>query len=166
MVVACALSSGAIVAAVHVWVLVPGAVRLAPASYDARLDLANELYGWQPVLRAVRRETLTPWGPGSPGRDIVVVGPHWVICGQLEAALRGEASVGCNTPVRDDFDAWLPRARWRSADTIVWVTDTRFGPPPDLPTHAVVRTSHVQIRRADVVVRVFTVTVLERRAEA
>jgi hypothetical protein len=166
LVVTSAVSSGAIVAAVHAWVLVPAAIRLAPASYDARLDLANELFGWQPVVRAVRSEALAQWTPGSTPGDTVVVGPHWVICAQLEAALRGQVPVGCDTPVPDDFDEWLPRARWRRADSIVWVTDARFGAPPDLPAHAVVRTSRVHVRRAGATVRVFTVTVFERRGQA
>jgi hypothetical protein len=164
LLVASGLVSGAIVAAVHAWVLIPAAVRLAPASYDARFDLTNELYGWEPVVSAVRTEA---FGEGAPRKsDTVVVGPHWVICAQLDAALRGEVPVGCDTPIPDDFDVWLPRDRWRAADSIVWVTDTRFGPPPDLPTHAVVRTRHVHIRRGGREVRLFTVTVLERRAEA
>ncbi|MGO9839318.1 MAG: ArnT family glycosyltransferase [Polyangiaceae bacterium] len=166
LIVASTLLSGAIVAAVHAWVLIPGAVRLAPATYDPRFDLANELYGWPTVVRAVRGETLALRVAGSRGRDTVVVGPHWVICAQLEAALRGEVPVGCDTPVPDDFDAWLPRNRWRNADSIVWVSDTRFGPPPVLPTHSVVGTSHVHIRRGGTDVRLFTITVFERRVEA
>src|SRR6202042_1055167 len=51
----CALAA-AMVVAVHAWVLVPGAVRLAPASYDARLDLSNELQGWPEAIDAVREE--------------------------------------------------------------------------------------------------------------
>jgi len=87
---------------------------LAPASYDARIDLANELYGWPDAVRAVRQEA------ELAHMDAVVVGPHWVVCGQLEAALRNDPPVGCDTPVHDDFDGWLPRERWRAADTIVW----------------------------------------------
>src|SRR5260221_1814514 len=96
--------------------------------------------------------------------DAVVVGPHWVVCGQLEAALRNNPPVGCDTPVHDDFDGWLPRERWRAADTIVWVTDGRFGPPPDLPTHTTLRTRQVAIRRGGRGVRTFTISVLPRRA--
>jgi hypothetical protein len=163
LIVAQALLSGVIVAAVHAWVLIPGAVRLAPASYDPRMDLANELYGWPTVVGAVRGEARAA---GSRPSGTVVVGPHWVICAQLEVALRGEVPVGCDTPVPDDFDTWLPRDRWRNADSIVWVSDTRFGPPPVLPTHSVVRTSHVHIRRGGTGVRLFTITVFERRVEA
>jgi hypothetical protein len=159
--------AAAMVAAVYAWVLVPGAIRLAPATYDARLDLSNELQGWPEAVSAVREEVI---GASSPGThddpdSVAVVGPHWVICAQLEAALRDEVRVGCDTPVADDFDVWWPRARWRSADVIVWVSDGRFGPPA-LLTHAPLRQREVHVERAGHLVRVFTITVLARRAQA
>jgi hypothetical protein len=148
---------------VYTWVLVPELVRLAPRSYDPRLDLANELYGWQEAVRAVREEALAASTPGSARGDVSIVGPHWVVCAQVEAALRGEFAVGCDTPVRDDFDDWWPRARWKTADVIVWVTDARFGPVPSFPDYALERTRHVTIQRGGRAVRVFTITVLARR---
>jgi hypothetical protein len=160
---AAAALGGAMVAAVHAWVLVPAAVRLAPASYDARLDLSNELQGWPQVVDAVRAEAQLP---GAERGDVVVVGPHWVICAQLEAALRGSVPVGCDTPVTDDFDTWWPRARWRGADVLVWVSDERFGPPPATPAYVEVRRRPVPIVRDGRTVRTFTVTLLARRAQA
>ncbi|HEY5242126.1 MAG TPA: hypothetical protein VIJ22_11695, partial [Polyangiaceae bacterium] len=68
-------------------------------------------------------------------------------------------------PVRDDFDDWWPRSRWRAADLLVWVSDARFGPPAVL-THAPVRQREVRVERAGRVVRVFTITVLAKRAQA
>ncbi len=167
--------AAAMVLLVHAWVLVPSLLRLAPASYDPRLDLANELQGWPDVARAVREEagfasfSASPATLGRPDPDdddVAVVGPHWVICAQLEAALRGDLPVGCDTPVRDDFDDWWARERWHRAEAIVWVTDTRFGPPPELRTHALARTREVRIERAGRVVRVFSIAVLLRRAVA
>jgi hypothetical protein len=163
LVLAAVCLAGAIVAAVHAWVLVPELVRLAPRSYDARLDLANELYGWEKAVRAVREEALASSTPGSATGDVSVVGPHWVVCAQIDAALRGDFAVGCDTPVRDDFDDWWPRDRWKSADVIVWVTDARFGPPPSLPDYALQRLRHVTIERGGRVARVFTIAVLARR---
>jgi hypothetical protein len=160
----CALA-GAMVACVHAWVLVPSAVRLAPASYDPRLDLGNELYGWPQVVAAVREEAADAGVAETEGGELAVVAPHWVICAQLEAALRGALPVGCDTPVRDDFDDWYPRDRWRRADVVVWVNDTRFAPAA-LPSHVPLRTREVRIERAGVTVRVFTITVLGRRAQA
>lgn len=156
------------VAAVHAWVLIPSAVRLAPASYDPRLDLSNELFGWPEVVAAVREEAVafTPDEPvGAGPENLAVVGPHWVICAQLEAALRDELRVGCNTPILDDFDAWWPRARWRAADVVVWVSDGRFGPPA-LDSHRALRSREVRIERAGRTIRVFTITVLASRAQA
>ncbi len=99
------------------------------------------------------------------------MGPHWVICAQLEAALRGEWPVGCDTPVRDDFDGWWPRRVWRQADVIVWVSDARFEPATGEPsyagilgTHAPLRTRELGVERGGRTVRTFTVTVLSRRA--
>jgi hypothetical protein len=166
LVVASCAVAGAMVAAVHGWVLVPSALRLAPASYDPRLDLSNELYGWPQVVDVARAEALGAWVPGSERGDVVVVGPHWVVCAQLEAALRGDLPVGCDTPVRDDFDDWWPRDRWRRADVVVWVTDARFGPPPALPSRATLRTREIRVQRDGRTIRVFTVAVLTRRAQA
>ena len=172
VVASCALA-GILVAAVHVWTLVLSAIRLAPASYDARLDLTNELYGWPRVIDAVREEALESWSPGAKRGEVVVAGPHWVVCAQLEAALRGEWPVGCDTPVRDDFDTWWPRAEWKEADAIIWVSDARFEPWPEIPSYAPLLATYVPLRSRDVridragrVVRVFTITVLARRARA
>jgi hypothetical protein len=165
VVASCALS-GCIVAAAHAWVLLPGLLRVAPATYDARVDIANELRGWPEAVHAVREEALAAFIPGSERGDLVVVGPHWVICAQLDAALGGEIAVGCDSPLRDDFDSWWPRARWRRAETILWVSDTRFGAPPSLPAFAAQRVREVPIARGARTVRLFTVTVLTRRAPA
>jgi hypothetical protein len=166
LVVAAAALSAFLVGVVHAWVLSPGLLAFAPASYDARVDIANELRGWPEVVEAVRREAVTAWNPGSERGDLVVVGPHWIVCAQLEAALRGELPVGCDTPVPDDFDTWYPRSRWRSADALLWVSDERFGPPPRLPDYVAADVATVRVQRGGRTVRVFTVTWLTRRAPA
>jgi hypothetical protein len=155
----------AMVAAVYAWVLVPGAVALTPATWNPRLDITSELYGWPSVLQAVERETLelSSADSSAPTPDeLVVVGPHWVVCAQLEAGLGGSTRVGCDTPRRDDFDGWWPRDRWRNADVVVWVSDAHFGPPPDLPAHTLLRSREVPIVRAGRLVRLFTISVLVR----
>jgi hypothetical protein len=68
--------------------------------------------------------------------------------------------------VTDDFDRWWPRARWRTADVIVWVTDSRFGPTPSLRSHDLLRSHEVRIERAGRIIRTFTVSVLIRSALA
>jgi hypothetical protein len=162
LVVSAGALAAAFVALVYGWVLVPQALLVAPASYDARLDLANELYGWPSVVSAVRNEVAAQPSPGLD--DVAVVGPNWVVCAQLDAELRGDVHVGCNTPIRDDFDGWWPRDRWRTAESIVWVTDERYGPPPVLPLHVLVSLRKIRVKRADRVVRVFTIAVFARRA--
>jgi hypothetical protein len=157
-------TSAALVAGVYAWVLLPASPGAAPAAYDARIDIANELYGWPDVIRGVRAEIAGT--PTVAFGDVAVVGPHWVICAQLEAALEREVPVGCNTRVPDDFDAWWPRSRWRDADTILWVSDTRFGPPPAMPWHTSLGTRTVAIERGGRVVRTFTITTLSRRGQA
>ncbi len=156
--------AGAMTLGAYAWVLVPSLARLAPPASDARLDIANELFGWPEVVREVRRQAAAEWTPASVQGDVVVVGPHWVVCGQLDAGLRGELPVGCDTPITDDFDGWWPRARWARADSIVWVTDARFGPPPDLPGFAKSRTTQVRIFRGGRVARAFTVATFTARS--
>jgi dolichyl-phosphate-mannose-protein mannosyltransferase len=159
---ACMLG-GAMVAATYAWVLVPSLLRFAPASYDPRIDLANELSGWPDVIRVVREEQRVASAiPGYRRGDVAAVGPHWVLCAQLEAALEGELPVGCDTPIRDDFDDWWPRDLWSHADVVLWVTDTRFPAEPQLARHATLRSREVRIERGGRVVRVFTVRVLVR----
>jgi hypothetical protein len=150
-----------LIALVHAWVLIPAAVRLAPAAtYDPRLDITNELFGWPDVTSVVRAELrhLPP--------DAAVAAPHWVLCAQLEAALHGEADVGCNTPVEDDFDRWLPRAQWRARDALVWVTDARFPFPPPGSDRVLLRSTVFRVERADRTVRTFTIAVYAREAGA
>jgi hypothetical protein len=156
--------SAGLVAAVYAWVLFPGAPAKAPETYNPRIDIANELYGWPDVVAAVR--SVVSDTPSTGFGDVAVVGPHWVICGQLEAALQRQVPVGCNTSIPDDFDDWWPRRLWFQAHTIVWVSDARFGPPPLLPWHAPVGSRTVEIRRGGRVVRTFTITTLSRSARA
>jgi hypothetical protein len=158
-------TAAASVALVYAWVLVPQVSRLAPKSLDARTDISNELYGWPIAMRAVQRLALGSRVPGEEPGELVVVGPHWVVCAQLDAALEGEIPVGCATPVRDDFDDWYPRAKWQAADTVIFVTDARFDVDPAtlLPDHAVAREERVTTMRGGRVARVFTIRVMSRR---
>jgi hypothetical protein len=158
LVIGAVATGAAMIGAVYAWVLVPSLLRFAPASYDARLDIANELQGWPEVVEGVRSAVRAVRQTSDP--SISIVGPHWVICAQLEAALRGEVPVGCDTPIPDDFDVWWPRDRWRRSRSIVWVSDARFGPPPAMPDRAPIAYRDVSIVRAGRVVRSFSVTTL------
>jgi hypothetical protein len=166
------VTAGAAVAATltlaaHVWVLVPETARLLPSDADPKLDIASELYGWPTVLGAVKEQMATAGTPFDPeGREVVVVGPHWTVCAQLQAGLPG-IRVGCATPVRDDFDAWLPREQWRAAENVLFVTDNRY--PGDgaeqLPGHVKGAQSRVRVLRGGRTSRVFELHLYERRAQ-
>ncbi len=154
MVIAAVAVGGAITAFVHAWVLVPSVARLAPASVDPKLDISSELYGWPEALTTVEQIS-------AEEHDAVIVGPHWVICAQLEAALGATHRVGCMTPIRDDFDVWRPRASWQSAEKIIFVTDKRF--EVDLskvfPDRAITQLDGSTAFRAGRISRVFTIAV-------
>lgn len=154
--------------AAHAWVLVPAAARLLPASSDPKLDIASELYGWPTVLPTVKEQTATAATPFDPtGREVIVVGPHWTVCAQLHAGLPG-VRVGCASPEPDDFDAWLPRAQWRAAEHVLFVTDNRF--PGDgaaeLPAHVKAEHARVRIMRGGRTARVFDMYLYDRRAQS
>ncbi len=155
----------ALIALVYAWVLVPSSATLLPESADPRFDLANELVGWPRAIDAVR-EILADSHSADPIDVPVVVGPHWTICAQLHAALGRTVLVGCDSPMPDDFDGWLPRASWRQAGEILFVTDSRF--PVDLaarfPNRFATRTWEVPVLRGGRLARTFTITQLVPRA--
>lgn len=160
--------AGLMTLAAHVYVLVPASARLLPRGADPKLDIASELYGWPQAIAAVREHMLLAATPVDPeGREVFVIGPHWTICAQLDAALAG-VRVGCATPTPDDFDGWEPRARWRSADTVLFVTDARY--PGDgaeqLPALARISQSRVRVLRGGVTTRVFDLYLYSRRSNA
>jgi hypothetical protein len=161
--------AGLFVAAAYAWVLVPSAARIVPGSYDPRFDIANELFGWPRVIDAVREEVTAETTPLTEFGDVAVVGPHWVICAQLEVGLRrrgADVPVGCETPTGDDYAEWWPRRRWTSADSIVWVSDGRFENLPDLAAYRVDRARHIDIWRDGREARRFVILVLTRRAQS
>ena len=107
--------------------------------------------------------------PLSEPGSLVVVGPHWIVCAQLQARLRADVPVGCAGPVRDDFQDWLPRSRWDKADTLLYVSDDRFAEPDFdalFPDRVFKRETRVTILRGGKVTRVFTLAVLQLRGAA
>ncbi len=154
--------------AAHAWVLVGASARLMPEREESRFDIANELYGWPQAAEAARelmQQAATPLD--STGREVVVVGPHWTICAQLHVALPG-VRVGCATPIRDDFDDWLPRDSWRNAAHVLFVTDNRFETDgaAELPLHARLSQSRVRTLRGGRPARVFTLYLYSRMSSA
>ena len=167
MFIAAGSVAAAFTLAVHAYVLLPASVRIFPASADPKVDIASELYGWPTAVEAIREQMASQGTPFDPeGREVVVVGPHWTVCSQLHAALPG-IRVGCATPIRDDFDDWLPRDHWRAAEHVLFVTDNRF--PGDgseqLPGHVKVAQSRVRVLRGGRGGRVFELYLYDRRAQ-
>lgn len=161
-------TAGAMTLLAHAWVLIPASAKLLPRSVDPKLDIASELYGWPTAIEAIREELGAASSPMDPGsEEVPLVGPHWTVCGQLAAGLPA-SRVGCATNVRDDFDGWLPRADWRHASTVLWVTDNRFTSDGSehLPGHAVASHRTVRILRGDRTARVFSIYRYERRGQA
>jgi len=154
----------------HAWVLIPSSARLLPRDADPKLDIASELYGWPFVLDSVREQMKNAATPTDPeGREVVLVGPHWVVCAQLHAAMPG-VRAGCATPIKDDFDGWLPRDDWRKAHDVLFVTDNRFGGDgaEQLPLHVPVRGGHqrVTVMRGGRPGRVFDLYLYTRQASS
>jgi Dolichyl-phosphate-mannose-protein mannosyltransferase len=147
------------------WVVTTLPMRLLGKYYPARYDLANDLYAWGPARRLLKNAVETTMIATS--RLPVVVGPHWIVCAQAAAALGGHVPVGCNTPVRDDFDRWLPRSQWIDAPVILYVSDNRFhvDPSKELPHRKVESVESLQIRRGGVAVRRITVTRLDKASD-
>lgn len=163
LVTGAAIFAAVCVAFVHAWVLVPGfSAALLPKSADPKLDIATELFGWPDAIAAVDEVVQEE----MPRGEIVVVGPHWVVCAQLHAALGAGVPVGCATPVRDDFGDWRPRESWQHADKVLWVSDDRFAdtdPTKVLPGHAIGRRGHVSVLRGGRLIRRFTLILFEAR---
>jgi Dolichyl-phosphate-mannose-protein mannosyltransferase len=130
--------------------------------YEAAWDTTSDLYTWGPgrpllqsVVQGARERT---------GQEPVVVGPHWAVCAQADAALGGHVAVGCDSAELDDYDQWLPATRWSEAATIVLVTDSRFAEsaPDTLYGRPVVAVHDAEVKRFGRVVRHVIVAEFDR----
>ena len=110
------------------WVMTPLPIYTLGSAYRARYDLANDLYAWGPGRRLI--EQAVDEARLDAQKLPVVVGPHYIVCAQAHAVLGGSVPVGCNSPIRDDFDAWYPRQRWLDAPVVLYVQDSRFEVDP------------------------------------
>jgi hypothetical protein len=161
--------SAAVSLFVYAWVLIPGLAAIVPASaYNGTTDISNELYGWPDVFDAVRalRQEHRQEAPGLG--DLVVVGPHWVVCAQLETALGPLLPVGCASREPADFAYWNPPQRWRSADLLVFVRDNRFADDARqrFPDRTRIDARSLEVRRGGRLARSFTLEVLAKRGVA
>ncbi len=160
---ASAITGAVVVALTWAMVKTPLMVRALGSHYHPRYDLVNDLYAWKPgkaLLEDAVRGVMT-----DTHRLPVVIGPHWTVCAQAAAALDGRAPVGCNGPIRDDFDGWLPRAKWIDAPEILYVTDDRFpaiDPAKELPGRSVGAALKIEVRRGGRVVRTIRILRLDK----
>jgi hypothetical protein len=88
------------------------------------------------------------------------------VCAQLQAYLQRFIPVGCDTPIPDDWETWLPRARWEQADALLLITDNRFEVDAHdrFPERVVTKDRVVEVKRGSRVVRAFRVRVLRRES--
>jgi len=159
--------AAALSAAVYAWVLEPSLLRYAPKSYDPKVDISNELFGWPQATRAASTMLENAQVGAGVKLDAWLVGPSWMVCAQLAAGLP-EAKVGCMTDTPSDFDDWAPRREWQHADVIVFVTDDRMPLDADalFGTLHTELSSRVTILRGGRIARTFRLTLLEKRVGA
>lgn len=130
--------------------------------YEPTWDTTSDWYAWGPgrpllesVVKGARERT---------GQQPLIVGPHWAVCAQADVALGGRAAVGCDSTALDDYDDWLPSARWPDAETIVFVTDSRFAEtvPDTLYGRPLVAVHDEEVKRFGRVVRHLFVAEFDR----
>jgi hypothetical protein len=140
--------------------------KLMGSRYEAKYDLTNDLYAWRDAANLIKDHVDETRGSGVS--DVVVVGPHWIVCAQVQALLGSTVRVGCETDIGDDFDKFMPRSQWMNAKSIIYVTDDRFPGEPQshLKDYTVQAVARLGIRRGGVVVRVVRVMRLGRMGSA
>jgi hypothetical protein len=163
--IGCAATGAVVTLLVWVAVRTPALIAISGSQYTPRYDLTNDLYAWEPGRRLLDEAVSSAFV--ETRRLPVVVGPHWTVCAQAHAALAHRVPVGCNTEIRDDFDRWFARERWLRAPVVLYVHDSRrnIRPELELPGRVVTRSSRVDVRRGNAVVRTIWVTRLEKEIE-
>lgn len=159
-------TSLAAIALVFVVVRFPLLPKVMGPYYRARYDLTNDLYAWRSGIGAVRR-ALSDVRNASIDR-VTVLGPHWIVCAQVKAALGDRVKVGCESPNGDDFSQWHPREKWIDDTVLLYVTDDRFDVDVRSRfTDRVIQQVHrVSVRRGGVVVRKIRVLQLGKMGSA
>ena len=130
--------------------------------YEPALDASNDYYAWEPekqLLEEAVAEIRT-----RTGQSPIVIGPHWRVCAQAEVALGGQVHVGCDSIAHDDYDDWSSPVLWDAAQTLLFVTDSRFDAPPDaFFGRDVVSVRHAVVERFGQAVRTISVSRFERQ---
>jgi hypothetical protein len=130
--------------------------------YDPTLDPSNDFFAWGPGKELL--EDAVSSARERTGQLPVVVGPNWSICARAEVALGGQVHVGCDSPERDDYDLWSDPALWASAQTVLFVTDSRYhrSPPESFYGRDAVGVHHAVVERFGQAVRALSVSEFDR----
>lgn len=130
--------------------------------YEPALDASNDYYAWEPEKELL--EEAVGEVRSRTGQSPIVIGPHWSVCAQAEIVLGGGVHVGCDSVERDDYDDWSSPALWEAAQTLLFVTDSRFDAPPlTFFGRDVVSVRTTIVRRFDQGVRTISVSRFDRQ---
>jgi hypothetical protein len=133
--------------------------------YDPALDPSNDFYAWGPGKQLL--EEAVQSARERTGQMPIVVGPRWNVCAQAEVALAGHVHVGCDSAEHDDYDLWSDPAIWSSAQTLLFVTDSRFhrSPPEFFHGRAAVAVHRTVVERFGQTVRSVSVSEFDREED-
>lgn len=131
--------------------------------YEPALDTSNDLFSWGPGKQLLADAVRTT--RDRTGQTPVVVGPHWSVCAQAEVALGGSVHVGCDSNEQDDYGDWSDPSLWENAQTVLFVTDSRFHrePPASLYGRNALSVQRAKVERFGQVVRELSVSEFERQ---
>jgi hypothetical protein len=112
------------------WLRTPLPVWMGQAfgGYDPAQDSSNDFYAWGPARQLL--SAAVDQVEDRTGQTPIVIGQHWAVCAQAEVALKGRVHVGCDSVELDDYDSWSSPESWSNAQTILYVSDSRFSDSP------------------------------------
>jgi hypothetical protein len=117
-------------------------LRLAPASYDPRADMINELNGWDQV-----RASLAQVASAAPGK-VVLASNHYSLCGRTMFEMGDWPPVYCPTARRSAFDFFGRHDPPADATVIALTSDIHPELPPGLAGRKCSVADQVDIERA------------------
>ncbi len=124
-------------------------------SYRPKLDISNELYGWDEAGNEMQRLV-------SENRNLAFAASyHYTMCGQLEFALKGALPVYCANHRRDAFDFFTDSSMPPVGRDGLIVTDNRYDREPRelYQCKDMQDLSRIDIKRGSKTVRTFRFTI-------
>jgi undecaprenyl-diphosphatase len=114
-----------IVVLAHLAIATPLFVSLAPASYNPKLDITNELYGREAIGPRIEARYAELSDPGA-----FLLGYHYTICSQLMFATGGRIETRCLSPRKSAWD-FLPGGSGPfEGRNAIYVRDNRYKKEP------------------------------------